>query len=258
MNGSEIIDLVKWVAIIFPILYIGYFLIPCGLAYYYFYVLRFDRFKDRKIYAELPTRSDVRREIRASTTTLFIFAIGTALVREMIINGQTLVYFDWHTYPWWYHILGFFLFMVVHDAYLYWTHRFMHIKGIFHRVHLTHHRSLYPTPFAVFSSHPFEAVIAYAIIPLLLILIPIQFWLLIFYFIYNLFTNIQGHLGFEIFPKGFFQLPLIRFSATPTSHQIHHVHFNKNYGGYFNFWDRVMGTYSEEKPSSRKISAIRF
>lgn len=253
MNGSEIIDFIRSAAIIFPILYFGYFLIPCGLFYYYFYVFRYEKLKKRKIYPKRASSSDVWREIRYSTGTIIVFSIGTAWVRELIINGQTLVYLDWGVYPVWYHFLSFFLFMIAHDAYLYWIHRFMHIKGIFRRVHLAHHRSLFPTPFAVFASHPFEGVLAFMIIPVLLLIIPIHLWVLVGYFIYNLFTNIQGHLGFEIFPSGFFRLPFIKYSASPTSHQIHHIQFDKNYGGYFNIWDRLMGTYVERKPSTGRL-----
>jgi sterol desaturase/sphingolipid hydroxylase (fatty acid hydroxylase superfamily) len=243
MGGSDILDFIIWVAIAFPILMVVYFLLPCGSLYYFFYVRNFEKLKQRKIYSNLPSKEDVWREIRYSTATIFVYTIGLVWLKNLLLNGQTRVYYDLNDYPIWYLFVSFFIFMIIHDAYLYWMHRLMHIKLLFRRVHFAHHQSLYPTPFAVFASTPYEAIINFAIIPVLLVLIPFNFWMLLVYFSYNLITNLTGHLGFELFPSGLLKAPLLKYSGSSTSHQIHHVRFNKNYGGYFNFWDRIMGTY---------------
>jgi sterol desaturase/sphingolipid hydroxylase (fatty acid hydroxylase superfamily) len=36
--------------------------------------------------------------------------------------------------------------------------------------------------------------------------------------------------------------PLKFFLTTPTHHAMHHEKMRGNYGIYFNFWDRLMGT----------------
>jgi lathosterol oxidase len=51
------------------------------------------------------------------------------------------------------------LMLLLHDAWFYWTHRLMHHPKIFRHVHLVHHRSINPSPWAAYSFHPIEAVI---------------------------------------------------------------------------------------------------
>jgi Delta7-sterol 5-desaturase len=70
--------------------------------------------------------------------------------------------------------------------------------------------------------------------------------------------NVLGHLGFEIYPKGFTKHSLLGINNTSTHHNMHHSLTNCNYGLYFNFWDKWMGTnhkkYHEtfEKLASQK------
>jgi sterol desaturase/sphingolipid hydroxylase (fatty acid hydroxylase superfamily) len=55
--------------------------------------------------------------------------------------------------------------------------------------------------------------------------------------------NVMGHLGYEIFPKGFINSSIGKWQNTSTNHNIHHQESNYNFGLYFTFWDRIMGTY---------------
>jgi len=54
--------------------------------------------------------------------------------------------------------------------------------------------------------------------------------------------NVMGHLGYELFPKGFASHRLFKWHNTSTHHNMHHRLVKCNYGLYFNFWDRVMST----------------
>jgi sterol desaturase/sphingolipid hydroxylase (fatty acid hydroxylase superfamily) len=54
--------------------------------------------------------------------------------------------------------------------------------------------------------------------------------------------NVLGHLGFELFPDGFASGKVTKWHNTSTHHNMHHKFTTSNYGLYFNFWDRVMGT----------------
>ena len=57
--------------------------------------------------------------------------------------------------------------------------------------------------------------------------------------------NVIGHLGYELYPKGFSKSRLGRWVNTSVSHNQHHQYFNGNYGLYFLWWDRWMGTLRE-------------
>jgi len=53
---------------------------------------------------------------------------------------------------------------------------------------------------------------------------------------------VMGHCGFELFPSWFMRSRLGWFMNTITHHGQHHEKFVTNFGLYFNFWDRLMGT----------------
>lgn len=61
--------------------------------------------------------------------------------------------------------------------------------------------------------------------------------------------NVMAHAGSELFPAGWVDNPLTSWIATTTHHDLHHSS-GHNYGFYFTFWDRLMGTehprYAEE------------
>ena len=58
--------------------------------------------------------------------------------------------------------------------------------------------------------------------------------------------NVYGHLGYELYPKGFAKNALGKWINTSVSHNQHHQYFKGNYGLYFTFWDRMMGTLRDD------------
>jgi sterol desaturase/sphingolipid hydroxylase (fatty acid hydroxylase superfamily) len=62
------------------------------------------------------------------------------------------------------------------------------------------------------------------------------------FFVFSLVYNVYGHLGFEIYPKGFNKNWFGKWMNTSVSHNLHHQYFKGNYGLYFTIWDRLMGT----------------
>lgn len=74
---------------------------------------------------------------------------------------------------------------------------------------------------------------------------PISDVALFLFLLFMICRNVMGHLGLELFPKDFLRSPWLRFHTTSTHHGMHHHRFGGNYGLYFTFWDRVMGTMHE-------------
>ena len=58
----------------------------------------------------------------------------------------------------------------------------------------------------------------------------------------QMILNVIGHLGYEIYPKGFNTHWLFRWKTPSTHHNMHHMKFNGNYGLYFTWWDRIFKT----------------
>ena len=109
--------------------------------------------------------------------------------------------------------------------------------------HLIHHKSTNPSPWAAYAFHPLEAVVESLIFVIFLFTIPVHTAHLNFFFVFSLFYNVYGHLGFELYPKGFNKNWFGKWVNTSTAHNQHHQYFKSNYGLYFTFWDRLMGTF---------------
>jgi sterol desaturase/sphingolipid hydroxylase (fatty acid hydroxylase superfamily) len=109
-------------------------------------------------------------------------------------------------------------------------------------VHLVHHRSNNPSPWAAYCFHPYEALIDAAIYPLIVFTMPIHKFALIVFLSYSVSRIFLGHLGIEILPKWFLKIPFLNLHTTTTHHDLHHKHFDTNYALYFIWWDKWFGT----------------
>ncbi len=72
--------------------------------------------------------------------------------------------------------------------------------------------------------------------------IPVNKFHLIFFFLFQIVYNVYGHCGWELYPKGFNKHWFGKWINTSVNHNQHHQYFKGNYGLYFLFWDRMMGT----------------
>ena len=174
--------------------------------------------------------------------SILIFGAVVLLVLWAGNKGLTLAYTQLNKYGYGYYILSIVLMVVLHDTYFYWTHRLMHWKPFFKIAHKIHHLSTNPTPFAAYAFHPIEAIIEVGIIPLIAFTIPYHVTALLIFTLYSLLVNVIGHLGFELFPKGFATNKIFKWHNTSTHHNMHNRLFKCNYGFYFNFWDTIMQT----------------
>jgi len=223
------------------------YFVMAGTGYFVFYVLRHKALLKKKIQNKLPQASVIRSEIFHSTITLSIYCAASWLIFEMQRLGITRIYLAIQNHGYGYFVFSIGIMVIAHDAYFYWTHRLMHLPGIFKWVHRTHHLSDNPTPWAAFSFHPLEAIISIGIIPLIVLFIPCHPLAVFLFLTYMTLINVMGHLGFELFPKSFMNSKIGKWQNTSTNHNIHHCQSNYNFGLYFTFWDRIMGTYNFEQ-----------
>ncbi|MFN8299348.1 MAG: sterol desaturase family protein [Chitinophagales bacterium] len=226
-----------------------YFLFA-GIPYLIFYVIFKTQFFRFKIQQKYPEQKHIQREILYSLQSMAIFTtVGTAIFL-LKKNGYTRIYTDIHAHSWLYFFASIVIFILAHDTYFYWSHRMMHHRRIYPYVHLIHHKSVNPTPWAAFAFHPIEALLQVAILPIMVFLLPLHPIAIVTWGLYQLALNIGGHVGFELFRKGFTQRLFTKWHNTSTHHNMHHRYVTCNYGLYFNVWDRLMGTnhmrYDEE------------
>jgi linoleoyl-CoA desaturase len=223
----------------------SYFLV-CGVSWRMLYGRENENLLTHKIQQRKPAKKSIQREIRWSVISMFVQAFMTVILLICIGKGYTKLYFHFNEHSLVYFFVSILLAFVIHDAYFYWMHRFMHLKAIFPIVHKIHHLSKTPSPWAIYAFHPVENIIDYSIFPILVFFIPLHPYALAFVIIYNMIMNLGGHFGFEFMPAKYFNTWLFKYGLTTTHHDMHHAKVNCNYGLYFNIWDRLMQTNHPE------------
>ncbi|MDP3457833.1 MAG: sterol desaturase family protein [Hyphomonas sp.] len=198
--------------------------------------------RSRKIRNTPHRARQIRDELRNSAITILVFVALDVLIFDLGDRGLFRKYDEIGQFGWLWFFVSIPVALVLHDAWFYWTHRLMHTKRFYRAFHLTHHRSHNPTPFTAYSFAPGEAVVNYMFIPALLILLPIHSFALYTVMTIMIFKNATAHCGYELFPRNWVFHPLLGCLTTVTHHDMHHARATGNYGFYFTWWDRWMGT----------------
>ena len=122
----------------------------------------------------------------------------------------------------------------------------MHHRKVYRWVHKTHHLSRKPAPWAAYSFAPLEALVEALFLPIYLIFVPTHVLVIAIFLIHMIVRNVLAHAGVELFPRKWMSWPVLRHITVTSHHDMHHEHFDCNYGFYFTWWDRWMGTEHTE------------
>lgn len=186
----------------------------------------------------------IRREIGWSLLSAAIYGIPAGIVAHLwVMQGMTLIHTDLSAMPLWWLPVSVLLYLGIHDAWFYWTHRAMHHwPWLFRKAHAVHHESRPPTAWAAMSFHPWEALSAAWLVPALTFIIPIHVSALVMVLMVMTFFGVTNHMGWEIFPRRWVNGWFGRHMISASHHDLHHTNYLSNYGLYFRFWDRLCGT----------------
>jgi sterol desaturase/sphingolipid hydroxylase (fatty acid hydroxylase superfamily) len=145
--------------------------------------------------------------------------------------------------------------LIAYDFIYYWVHRCGHEVNLMWSAHQVHHSSEYfnlstalrQTSTGAFASFPFYLPMAVLGVP------PIVFGtvaLIDLLYQYWVHTELVRKLGW-----------LDRIFVTPSNHRVHHGQndycIDRNYGGIFIVWDRIFGTFAEERDDEPVVYGIR-
>ena len=248
---DDFIDFGSWssvalfTAINFMVIFFRYVLVSL-IFHFVFKVILKDRYRGRIISEGLRKPNQNRKEIIWSAITSFIFTLSFVGMVWLYQNHYTAIYTDFNAFGLWYLPLSLFLAMLIHEAYYYFLHRWMHRPKVFKYFHYVHHDSIITSPWTSFSFHPIESILQALIIPLIIIFIPMHFGVIFFLLILMTVTATINHLHIEIYPKGFSQNWFGKWWIGSSHHSLHHSKYRFNYGLYFTFMDKWFGTESPD------------
>jgi Delta7-sterol 5-desaturase len=245
LEGSRFASLLAFGGVLFAFLLMRYVAIV-GPLYLVCWKLLRQRLQPRRIQRTFPPRRRVFREFLWSLSTFAVFSLVGVTLLLMSQAGWTRRYQSIDEHGWVYWVVSIVLMLLLHDAYFYWTHRFMHLKGVFRYFHRVHHLSFNPSPWAAFSFHPLEAVVEAGVVLVIALIIPFHPSALLVFLVVMTVMNGLGHLGYELYPGGFTRSRVGRWLTTSVHHNLHHHHVRGNYALYFTWWDRLMGTMRRE------------
>lgn len=197
-----------------------------------------------RLAAQPPKREHLWREAKTALAASAIYSLPAAVLIHAFFAGGTAMTLETPTTALgWLWIPGSVVtLMILHDAYFYWTHRAMHHPALYELTHHTHHISKQPSAFASFAFHPWEAIISSWFIPAVAFVLPMHFGAFLAFITIATINAVMNHAGWEVFSRSFLDGPIGRWLITARHHNLHHTKFQRNYGLYFRFWDRVMGT----------------
>lgn len=196
----------------------------------------------RRIRERTLRKGQIQRELLTSLRTVFIFSGVGISIWAGIELGVLRVYEDPASLGWTWFWVSVVMLIVLHDAWFYWTHRLIHDPRLFRRFHRTHHKSQNPTPFTAYAFDVEEAVINGVFLLIAAAILPISGLAAFIFTAHMMLRNAIGHCGYELFPSTKDGRPLFDWMTTVTHHDLHHAQARYNYGLYFTWWDRWMGT----------------
>jgi uncharacterized protein (DUF2147 family) len=118
----------------------------------------------------------------------------------------------------------------------------MHHPRLFRSFHWTHHKSKTPTPWTAYAFDVPEAIVMVAFVPLWAAIVPMHDLAIFTFVTWQIVRNVMGHAGVELYPVSGKPSRLFGWWNTTTHHDLHHQNGRSNYGLYFTWWDRWMGT----------------
>lgn len=221
--------------LIFAACYLGalvaYFGLGAGLMWWN------ARHPDRRIQKD--RRGEARAAVEIRQSVLALLPISACLAGGLFFQAQGWVLVEPLPLSWWSVPLMFAVTVLLFDAWFYWFHRAMHLR-VFYRWHLWHHRSVAPSAWSNYSDDLVDALVMQSFFFFAPLVLPIPALVLVAVRLYDHVNGQLGHSGFEYFAGPAARNPWP--GVCTTFHDQHHELFAYNYGNFFSFWDRAMGT----------------
>lgn len=227
--------------VFFTMILARYFLIAGGTYLFFYSFWKRSPISDNDSCFAHPWRS-IQKDIKLSIFSAIIFSLICAFVLSQWGWEVTRLYHHPEQYGLWYLGVSYVFVLIVQDTYFYFTHRLFHHRSLFRWFHQGHHQFHNPTPLTSFAFDPLEAIAQCLFLVGLVFVIPLHFITLIAVLMTMTIWSVVNHLGLERLPQSFPHHWFGRWFIGPAHHSSHHLNYTVNYGLYFTFWDKILGT----------------
>ena len=145
--------------------------------------------------------------------------------------------------------------LILYDLCYYWAHRMGHEVNLLWASHVVHHSSEYYNLSTALRQTSTGSLLGWAFyLPLAVLGVPWQMMVTVglidLLYQYWVHTELIGRMGV-----------LDRILVTPSNHRVHHGQndycIDKNYGGILILWDRLFGTFEDERDGEKIVYGIR-
>lgn len=145
--------------------------------------------------------------------------------------------------------------LLLYDFCFYWHHRLGHRVSVLWAAHGVHHSSEYYNLSTALRQSSSTFVLGWVFyLPMAVLGVPPQMWVVVglldLLYQYWVHTELIGRLGW-----------FDRVFVSPSNHRVHHGQnddcIDVNYGGILILWDRLFGTFREEREGEKIIYGIR-
>jgi Delta7-sterol 5-desaturase len=190
-----------------------------------------------KVVSEKPSYNQIKREIRNSLVSIFIFGFSSFPIVYLYRIG----YLDLIPNSFINVVLSLIALNIWNEVHFFLVHKLMHRPFFMRNIHKVHHQSFIPTIWSVFSLHWVEAALL-SLVPFVLSLVyplaPLSFLL---YPLNSILINFAGHCNYRL--KGFENT----FLGFASKHIVHHQKGNKNFGFLSSLLDKLFNKISFRK-----------
>lgn len=216
-----------------------------------------ERNPERKIQKGRGSGKRRKAEIRQSLASMFSACMPVTMGLYFQAKGWAPA--PWE-FSWWTAVPLFLLIMFLYDTWFYFMHRALHTK-LLYPLHALHHKSVAPSIWSTYSEDVLDNFMLQGFSAVIVFIIPFPPAILIGQRLFEHFNGMFGHAGFEYFASSGSRYPSPMLCTI--FHDQHHSGFRYNYGNYFSFWDRVMGTISPNydqyvKTFEDEVPAVRL
>ncbi len=145
--------------------------------------------------------------------------------------------------------------LLLYDLGYYWNHRLNHEVSVMWAAHIVHHSSEYYNLSTALRQSISTGLFGWIFyLPLAVLGVPPAMLAVVglidLLYQYWVHTELIGRLGW-----------MERVFVTPSNHRVHHGQndycIDKNYGGIFIIWDRIFGTFADERRGEKVVYGVR-